>query len=76
MNTQILLTDIEAAINYWRRQKPSVGEELRLCLEASVLANHYALMIVQHHHAIAWDALDARAQQAIEGWRQSLGTSA
>lgn len=45
MQTPITLAELESAINFWRqRSSPSMGEELRLCAEASALATPYALM--------------------------------
>jgi len=46
MPTLLTLTELESAINFWRQRSPSVGEELRLCSEASSLATPYALMII------------------------------
>lgn len=68
MNTHINLTEIESAINFWRLKHPSVGEEMRLCAQASALANHYALMIVSHQTSIPLDALDPDARLAFEAW--------
>lgn len=68
MNTHINLTEIESAINFWRLKHPSVGEEMRLCAQASALANHYALMIVSHQTSIPLDAIDADARVAFETW--------
>ncbi len=68
MNSEITLTDLESAINYWRRSQPSVGEEMRLCPEASALANHYALMIISHRHSLGRQELEPRALEAFETW--------
>jgi hypothetical protein len=39
------LTELEAAINWWREQRPTQGNEHALSAEVSVLARVYALMI-------------------------------
>jgi hypothetical protein len=39
------LTELEAAINWWREQRPAHGDELALSGEVSMLATVYALMI-------------------------------
>ena len=69
MNEDITLTDLESAINFWRQQSPSVGDELRLCPEASSLATPYAFMILKKRQSLAVADLDPTAQAAIEYWR-------
>jgi len=61
----ITIQELEAAINYWRSQSPSSGDELRLCAQASALAKSYALMIVQGSQRIPLDVLDESARDAI-----------
>ncbi|AWB34920.1 DUF3717 domain-containing protein [Orrella marina] len=68
MNSEITLTEIESAINFWRQRLPSVGEELRLCDQASALANHYAIMIVSGTGSMPVDALEPTAREAYEVW--------
>lgn len=70
----LTITDLEAAINYWRALSPSEGEELRLCAEASALAKPYALMIVQGATRIAPEQLGDKAQAAYEAWRSAVGS--
>jgi predicted Fe-S protein YdhL (DUF1289 family) len=41
----IHITDIEAAINWWRERSPSTAEGLGLCEELRALAEVYALMV-------------------------------
>ena len=60
------IQELEAAINYWRSQSPAVGEELRLCLEATALAKPYALMIVQGAQRIPVDVLDETTRAALQ----------
>ena len=70
MEKQITLTELESAINYWRQQSPSVGEELRLCKEASSLATPYAMMILNKRQTLQLGELEERAQKAFETWIQ------
>lgn len=70
------ITDLEAAINFWRARSPAEGEELRLCAEASALAKPYALMIVQGATRIAPEQLGDKARAAYEAWRAATGLSA
>jgi hypothetical protein len=62
----VTIQELEAAINYWRNQSPAVGDELRLCAEASALAKPYALMIVQGSQRMPLDVLDEIARAAIQ----------
>ena len=64
----LTIQQLEAAINYWRTQSPSFGDELHLCPEASALAKPYALMIVQGSQRIPLDVLDSTAQLAIQDY--------
>jgi hypothetical protein len=66
----VTIQELEAAINYWRSQSPSGGEELRLCPEASALAKPYALMIVQGSQRIPLDVLDDQARLAIHQFQK------
>ena len=68
----LTLTELESAINFWRQRSPSVGEELRLCPEASSLATPYALMIIERRKQIDITELSERAQTAIATWQNSL----
>lgn len=60
----INLTELEAAINYWRSQSPSTGEALELCQEASALAKPYAILIIQGGQRLAIDHLEPKALAA------------
>ncbi|WP_114639397.1 DUF3717 domain-containing protein [Polynucleobacter necessarius] len=62
----ITIQELEAAINYWRSQSPSSGDELRLCAQAAALAKPYALMIVQGSQRMPLDVLDESAREAIQ----------
>jgi hypothetical protein len=66
----VTIQELEAAINYWRSQSPSKGDELRLCPEASALAKPYALMIVQGAQRVPVDVLDELARTAIQKFQK------
>ena len=68
MENQITLTELESAINYWRQQSPSIGEELRLCKEASSLATPYAMMILAKRQTLPFSELGENARKAYEAW--------
>jgi hypothetical protein len=72
MQSFITLPEIEAAINFWRQRSPSVGEELRLCQEASCLASPYALMIIERRTQLEVAQLSDKAQAALLAWHTSL----
>ena len=72
MDTDISLTELEEAINFWRRSSPSVGEELKLCKEASALAEPYAMLIMTKRLSVNIADLDATAQQALADWRSKV----
>lgn len=62
--SELTITEMESAINYWRGRSPSVGDELRLCPEASALSRPYARMIVEHRGRLALSELEPDAQNA------------
>jgi hypothetical protein len=66
----VTIQELEAAINYWRSQSPSKGDELSLCPEASALAKPYALMIVQGAQRVPVDVLDELARSAIQQFKK------
>ncbi|HEY4071541.1 MAG TPA: DUF3717 domain-containing protein [Herbaspirillum sp.] len=68
----ISLTELEEAINYWRRQRPATGEECALSPEVNTLADVYAMMIFEGVTMTPDDTLDARAQELITVWQQQL----
>jgi predicted Fe-S protein YdhL (DUF1289 family) len=63
----IHITDIEAAINYWREQKPS-PDGVTLAPEIRALAEVYALMIYYHHDEAAEQGFPKKAYAAWLGW--------
>lgn len=71
MQSFITLPEIEAAINFWRQRSPSVGEEMRLCQEASSLATPYALMIIERKSQLEISTLSEKAQNALRNWQDA-----
>ena len=74
MQSFITLPEIESAINFWRQRSPSVGEELRLCQEASSLATPYALMIIERKSQLEISKMSEKAQAALQAWQDATGT--
>jgi hypothetical protein len=70
----VTIQELETAINYWRSQSPSVGEELHLCPEAAALAKPYALLIVQGAQRVPMDVLDEAAKSAIQNYLKRTQT--
>ncbi|MEY3629470.1 MAG: hypothetical protein RLY91_1236 [Pseudomonadota bacterium] len=68
MQDTITLPELEAAINFWRQRSPSVGEELRLCAQASSLATPYALMIIERRTQMPVAEMSDKAQAALNEW--------
>jgi hypothetical protein len=71
MTSEISITELEAAINYWRHTQPAVGEELRLARPAAALAEPYAMLIMTRRASVAYEQLDPEAVEAIRAWRQA-----
>lgn len=69
MKPEITLTELEAAINFWRQRSPSQGEELKLCAQAAALATPYAMLIMTKAKSVDIASLDTKAQDAIAAWR-------
>ncbi len=65
------LTELEQAINYWRRIRPSSGEERALSAEVNALADVYALMIFQRARSLTLASLPPEARGLIEAWRKT-----
>jgi len=72
MPISLTLPELESAINFWRQRSPSIGEELRLCPEASSLATPYALMIIERRQQMAVADMSERAQSAIAVWHEAM----
>lgn len=72
MPLSLTLPELESAINFWRQRSPSIGEELRLCPEASSLATPYALMIIERRQQMTVADMSERAQSAIAAWHEAM----
>jgi predicted Fe-S protein YdhL (DUF1289 family) len=66
----IHITDIEAAINWWRERSPS-PDGLRACDEVLALAEVYALMVYYREPECDETTLPAAAQTAWLAWYAS-----
>jgi uncharacterized protein len=63
----IHISDIEAAINWWRERTPS-ADGLAVGAEVSALAEVYALMVRRHESTSDEAAMPARARAAWLAW--------
>ena len=63
----IHITDIEAAINYWRERKPS-PDGITLAPEIRALAEVYALMVFHHEDEADEFGFPAKARDAWLAW--------
>ena len=64
------ITDIEAAINYWRARKPS-PDGVTLAPEIRALAEVYALMVFFHEDEVAERGFPPKAWDAWLAWYDS-----
>jgi hypothetical protein len=71
--SDITITELEAAINFWRNRSPATGEEMSLSREASALSRPYALMIVQRQASLTLEQLDANAREAWLTYSRLIG---
>ncbi|WP_313070667.1 DUF3717 domain-containing protein [Melaminivora sp.] len=67
----IHVTDIEAAINFWRERAPAAGAGLALAPEVAALAEVYGRMAHAGALQVAGDALPAPAMAAWLAWYES-----
>lgn len=67
----VTLSELEQAINYWRRMRPATGEERALSAEVNALADVYALMIFDRSRTRPLSSLGDEARALIESWRKS-----
>lgn len=68
----ISLAELEQAINYWRIERPSIGEESALSPEVNALAQVYALMIFGRQTEASIASMDALSSLAITQWRAQV----
>jgi hypothetical protein len=66
----IHITDIEAAINWWRQRAPS-PDGVSACPEVRALAEVYATMVMQHEALADEHGMPARAHEAWLAWYAS-----
>ena len=66
----IHITDIEAAINWWRARSPS-PDGISACAEVRALAEVYALMVYEHEDEVAEDGMPRAAGEAWLAWYAS-----
>jgi len=66
----IHITDIEAAINYWRAQKPS-PDGVTLCAELRALAEVYGLMVYFHEEEADEASMPPKAYDAWLAWYET-----
>ncbi len=69
--TALHITDIEAAINYWRERHPSPDGVL-LQPEVRALAEVYALMIFWHETEVQVEGFPSHAMAAWRAWYESM----
>ncbi|MDR7272303.1 putative Fe-S protein YdhL (DUF1289 family) [Pelomonas saccharophila] len=67
MSSSIHVTDLEAAINWWRERSPSV-DGISAAPEVRALAEAYALLALSRATEIAADALKPQALDAWLAW--------
>ncbi len=65
--SSIHITDIEAAINFWRDKSPS-PDGVTLCPELRALAKVYALMVFHHEDEAAEAGFPKAAYEAWKAW--------
>jgi predicted Fe-S protein YdhL (DUF1289 family) len=63
----IHITDIEAAINWWRERHPS-ADGITACAEVRALAEVYALMVWRREPLVAERGMPPRAHEAWLAW--------
>jgi predicted Fe-S protein YdhL (DUF1289 family) len=63
----IHITDVEAAINWWRARSPS-PDGVSACTEVRALAEVYALMVYHHEPLCDERSMPQRARQAWLAW--------
>jgi len=65
----IHITDVEAAINWWREREPSDG--LRACAAVLALAEVYGLLVYYRESECDEDSMPAAAKQGWLAWYDS-----
>jgi uncharacterized protein len=70
MSVGIHITDIEAAINWWRERSPS-PDGITACAEVRALAEVYALLVYYRESVCGEDGMPAKAKAAWLAWYAS-----
>lgn len=70
----LTLTELEQAINYWRRIRPASGEERALSAEVNTLAKVYALMIYERTNTFPLASLRPEARALLDTWRTAAAS--
>lgn len=70
MSAGIHITDIEAAINYWRERSPS-PDGISACAQVRALAEVYGLMVYYHEAECDEDTMPRKAYAAWLEWYHS-----
>ncbi len=73
---EVTLTEIEAAINWWRQLHPSDGHSMRLAPEVAALSKPYALLIWNHAASMPLADLSPNASAALTRWREAFKSAA
>jgi predicted Fe-S protein YdhL (DUF1289 family) len=69
--SSIHITDIEAAINYWRNKDPS-KDGITLSSALRSLAHVYALMVHFHEEEVSIKGFPSQAMEAWMAWYESV----
>ena len=71
---ELHITDIESAINWWRRRSPS-HDGITACAEVRALAEVYALMVYDRRSTCAETGMSVAAHEAWMAWYASTPDS-
>lgn len=73
--TEVTLSELEAAINWWRARHPAQGDAMKLAPQVSALATAYALLIWQRKQSLALSELNELASQAFLTFQEAIKNS-
>ncbi len=68
----VTIQELESAINFWRQNSPSAGDEHALSAEVSALAKPYAILIMQGAQRMPLDLMAPLAQLAIQQYQTAI----
>lgn len=69
------ITELELAINYWRQLHPAPRDSMTLCRQAALLAEYYAVMIIQGEQSMSSTLFGDEARLAYEEVYTTLKSS-